>query len=128
MKIIIKCSITVSVSADLQAEKRVQTVLSVSPNLLILWANVAVLNIMPYIEVLVRQMSLENPMEKALACHLEIGSPTVSLRMEKDWEKGEHARHGALRCTPRGAPCLVSPVWGICGFGDLIGFLCSAVG
>jgi len=36
-----------------------------------------VLNIVPHTEVLVRQMSLENPMEKALACHLEIGAPTV---------------------------------------------------
>ncbi len=70
-------------------------------------------------------------MEKALACHLEIGAPTVghdpaittayenrwaifrrvSLRIYKDWEKGEHARYCTLRCTPRRAPCLLSPVW-----------------
>src|SRR5437016_3529994 len=68
IKIIIKCSITVSAGADLQAGKRAQTVLSVSQNLSILWANFAVLNIAPHKEVLVRQMSLENPMKKALAC------------------------------------------------------------
>jgi hypothetical protein len=55
---------TVSAGADLQAGKRAQTVLDVSHNLLILWANVDVLDIVPHKEVLVRQMSLEHPMEK----------------------------------------------------------------
>src|SRR5207244_10941878 len=96
-KIIIKCSITVSAGADLQAGKRAQTVLSVSQNLSILWANFAVLNIAPHKEVLVRQMSLENPMKKALACHLEIDAPTVghdlaiTTAYENRWAIGRFA-------------------------------------
>jgi hypothetical protein len=50
----------------------------------ILLANSEVLNIVPSQDVLVRQKSLEHPTEKALACTLERGSPTVSGRFLRD--------------------------------------------
>jgi hypothetical protein len=69
---------TVLSGAALQAVKREQTVFYGSQNLVRLWANFDVLHIVPYKEVLARQMSLESPTETALACHLAIGAPTVT--------------------------------------------------